>query len=362
MPDSIIRRPFGRVSGETDLNDYLSDTFLARVRNAYRRCSSPDKIDGDSAWEGIGQIQASVHDALLETDNTAIRRIFANPGLTDLFYGVDNLCQSLMAPLAAGLEQANLAARQQTEGDIRRLAEAVGVRRWLPPDSEFAHLHGAAGGDSSPDVEDLLSRLDRKLGLTIDFPTPFSGEIGLPTSRGLATYRSVQALYQAFRVFQEVAPGGGAVLEIGAGMGRTIYYLRQMGFTELATIDLPLGVVRQACFLGAVLTPDELWMVGDDPACAAGRICLLPSTLPFRSDHVRLALNADSLVEMGFEVSARYAEWISDHADIFLSINHEVAGPRVADLADRYFADAHARRAPYWLRRGYVEEVYRFRR
>ena len=51
------------------------------------------------------------------------------------------------------------------------------------------------------------------------------------TARGLATYRAIQALYQCYRVAQELfGDPNKSILEIGPGMGRTAYYCWTAGF------------------------------------------------------------------------------------------------------------------------------------
>lgn len=144
-------------------------------------------------------------------------------------------------------------------------------------------------------------------------------------------------------------------------MGRTAFYAKKAGIQNYSTVDLPLGVVAQACFLGATLGPGAIWMAGDDPALAAERISLFPSTLPLpETERFGLVLNVDSITEMGASASARYAEWIAKRADVFLSINHEANAPTVANLASRFFSSADSRRMIYWMRHAYVEEVFRF--
>jgi hypothetical protein len=211
------------------------------------------------------------------------------------------------------------------------------------------------------DIDASLKKLDSALRQTILFPNPFRGEFGLETSRGVASYRAVQALYQAWRLSEIIRPRGRAtVLEIGPGLGRTAYYAFKMGIGDYTTVDLPLGVVAQACFLGGTLGPDYVWMIGDNPNLADGRIRLLPSS---KLDEIQqkfdIVLNVDSMTEMSSDVAAKYVTWIAKSADIFLSINHEANAFTVAELASAHlFPGAKTARSPYWMRQGYVEEIF----
>jgi hypothetical protein len=340
---------------------YLDDLFLERVRGAYRLSASEDAISTDSMWKHIATLNQPVHDALMAADNDKLRRIFADPSSSDLYYGVDNLARSIA--MQHGPEEGPHLVEQSREC-VLLLAEAIGIRRWLPPETEHTASYYPPGHEVSPDIEDVLEALSQALGFNVRFPNPFHGEVGISTSRGTISYRAVQSLYQCHRIKQELAGATSAsVLEIGPGMGRTAYFARQAGILDYTTIDLPLGVVGQACFLGATLGPEAIWMVGDDPKVARGRIRLLPNTM---RDSIRrqfaLVLNVDSLTETGSEASASFAVWIATHAKAFLSINHEANGPTVADLGRRFFPGTAYRRSPYWLRPGYVEESFVFGR
>ena len=163
--------------------------------------------------------------------------------------------------------------------------------------SDISMLFHAVTGSEEYDTEAALAALDTRLRQRIEFPSSIKGELGFLTSRGLANYRAIQAIYQAWRVLELTKDiKQPAILEIGPGLGRTAFYCHQAGLTNLTTIDLPLGVVAQAFFLGHALGPDRIWLLGDDPEQAAGRVKLLPTGHPLgRFD---LVVNANSLVEM----------------------------------------------------------------
>ena len=225
-------------------------------------------------------------------------------------------------PIPFDLAVFRLPATSQQRCDVAnsapgsRLAEAIGVRRWLPPGVEQALNYQHIGQEESPDINQLLDTIANSIGFQVRFPSPFVNEQafgGLKTTRGLVTIRAIHALYSCHRVMQELQGNRSArVLEIGPGLGRTIHFLHQAGFRNLTTIDLPMGLVAQACFLGGVLGPDAVWLSGDPPHLRHGRIQLLSR----RTDAQRpfdLALNVDSLTEMGAE-SEEWANWVTKNA------------------------------------------------
>lgn len=316
-------------------------------------------MSADTVWLTIGAMQTPISEALAAPDNRLLRPIFANPISSDLYYGVDNLAHSLMAGLADRAEAERHSA-ESAKDQLLHVAEAIGCRRWFPPGSEQVFKY-APGDDPAEDIEALLAAMSAKVGFEINFPNPFKGEMGVATSRGLGSYRAIHAIYQAHRILQELAGvSERTVLEIGPGMGRTAYYAARAGVRKYATIDLPIGVAAQACFLGATLGPDAIWMIGDPPAETRGRIRLLPSSGPLPPEHFSLVINVDSLPEMGAATMEVYGRWIAAHAGTFLSINQEAHATTVNAIGDRFFGTAAKTRAPYWLRPGYVEETFRF--
>jgi len=209
------------------------------------------------------------------------------------------------------------------------------------------------------DVAILLQSIDKHIGFKIDFPNPFPGEGGLATERGIAAYRTPHAIYQAWRVrnlAREIPDA--KVLEIGAGLGRTAYYARGFGVSYYTIIDLPTTNVAQALFLGTVLGPDAIWVLGDPIETQTGRIRIFPpSWFSDTAEHFDVILNADSMTEMDRGHAAAYVEKISRKPCVFLSINHENNAFAVRDLCD---PRSLVGRFPYWLRKGYTEELFVF--
>ena len=183
------------------------------------------------------------------------------------------------------------------------------------------------------------------------FPNPFAGEIGLATGRGTASYRAVQALYQAQRIKHF---GAASVVEIGGGLGRTAFYAWQSGVRDYTLVDLPLTGVAQAYFLGRTLGPENVCLFGEE---RPGIRVLPPTGFLEQSSHPDLVLNVNSLPELSRDAALAYVTEIRHRAARFLSVNHETEAFTVAELCAEVGMPA-AGRSPYWLRRGYVEELF----
>ena len=177
------------------------------------------------------------------------------------------------------------------------------------------------------------------------------------TSRGRVTFRAVQALYQAYRMKTAAMKSDVRCMEIGGGSGRTAYFAHMLGMADYTLVDLPMTLVAQAAFLSAALGPDAVWMAGEPVAKQKDCVRLMPPSFVSKtSEKFDVVLNADSFTEMDQEYAQGYIDFASKNAGVLVSINHEANKFTVSDLAPK----AACMRSPYWLRPGYVEELYLF--
>ncbi len=205
-------------------------------------------------------------------------------------------------------------------------------------------------------VDQVLAQVEQKLGFELKFPNPWPSELGLASRRGVISYRAPQALYQAWRIAQLVrGTAGASVVEIGGGAGRTAYYARLFGITDYTIIDIPVSSLAQGYFLGRTLGPERIALEGESAKVDQVKL-LAPSTFLGSSNRYTLVVNVDSLTEIGRAAAEQYREAIIRQAPTFLSINHEANEFTVDQLIGAH----RAYRMPYWMRRGYVEELYRF--
>jgi hypothetical protein len=314
----------------------MQSELISRVKRSYRLALELNRPPTGRIWSQINDMRANVHCALLAESDAPLREIFSDPASTDLFYGVDNMAKSLIDD-PTKLEE------------YRNGLSALGK-------SDISKLFHAVIGSEEHDTEAALAALDTRLRQRIEFPS-IKGEFGFSTSRGLANYRAIQAIYQAWRVLELTNDiKQPAILEIGPGLGRTAFYCYQAGLTNFTTIDLPLGVVTQAFFLGHALGSDRIWLLGDDPEQAARRIRLLPAGHPL--GRFELVFNVDSLVEMPLETAVDYLRLIAKSSDLFLSVNHGFLGMPVEEIVQNVSPTSQARTRPYPMREGYTESCF----
>ena len=321
-----------------------SPDFVRRLCRSYKHQLGVFEGFGESFWGSFADKNKQVHEALLRSDIDAAAAIVRNPSSTDLFYGFDSSGAELI-----DLFRSNPGQVQGTINSVcdrlLRSSEAIGARRMLYPE--------AALDANPPDVDQLLTDIEAKLGISLTFPNVFPDEFGVETSKGVISYRAVQALYQAWRIRQITDK---SVVEIGAGLGRTAYYARAFGLRDYTIIDIPLTTIAQAAFLSNALGENAITLPGETAQHGCIRI-ETPSWFYGTSERFALAANIDSMVEMDRSHAERYADKISRHCDAFWSVNHEYNPFVVSDLK----ALNHPyHRSPYWLRKGYAEHLYKF--
>jgi hypothetical protein len=331
--------PFGRTEALADVDDR---ELVSRIVAAYQASTAISPKPSQSMWEVIAEKKGDVHEALARGQIEEAQRLLRDPGKTDLFYGFEGLARSLNTD-GPGLEPHSVKIYQ----DLLFLAEATGVkRRWYPESATTLPL---------PSIDKLLSLIDEGVGHQVAFPNPFSGEIGLASSRGIISERSIQAIYQAWRVYHLVRGNRDArIVEVGAGLGRTAFYAATFGLHNYTIVDLPLSSVAQGYFLGRTLGPDAICLYKEQ---RSGIAILPPLEFLNSDDRYDVVLNADSLTELAPETAAAYCEAFRDRANIFLSINHEI-NPFTVHKMYAAIARPAVSRTPYWMRAGYVEEIF----
>ena len=342
------------ITGSTEANDL---DLVKRVMKSYQAAQS-NFVPSKSFWDtSILKLNSDIHEALIGDNTDLAAAKLRNPKDNSHFWGFDSIA---VAPKGATEPHQLLLENLDPYGDWREqfdlwtydklvtLAEAVGGRRLHYPESPRKHSHDS--------VDAILDQIEERLGVTLEFPNPYAGEVGLASRRGVASFRALQALYQAWRI-REIADGRDnfKILEIGAGLGRTAFFANSLGLKNYSIIDLPMTGAAQGYFLGRTLGNEK---VGFHNEAGRSEVQIIPSAaLDELSHDFDLILNVDSFTEMSADAMNGYWDFILKATPRFLSINHDENERSVADLyRDR--PDIKVTRYPYWMRRGYVEEDF----
>ena len=356
--DELFRRPQSLIAIPAETTSKINDDLLIihRVIEAYQRSANLTENRGNSMWQlFFDQRHRKLHNTFMSSNHELKAAILRNPGSTDLFYGFDNLAVSLLPAFAE-------AAGQQSHATIcldslMRCAEAIGA---IPLDNPESHNY------TPPmpwQADAIVDKIRQALGKPIIFPNPYPNEHGVNSPYGIVSYRVPQAIYQAYRIRQLLKNiEHPRVLEIGGGLGRTAYYARILGIRDYTIVDLPFTAISSGYFLGVTLGGDQILYAGEQAADAEDRIKIITPT-DFLADKKMydLIINADGFTEFDPNAAKVYWEKIETSTSIFLSINHEANAYRVKTLLDESSDTVDVERHLYWMRRGYVEEIVRFK-
>src|SRR5258708_6259833 len=249
---AVYHRPIEQTAGlpaVTEQSPADDASLVSRIMASYRAACATEIGDKDSFWQTeFARIKRPDHEILFGGNHAAVTSLLRDPARSRLFLGFDELYDH------SGIDDHGIAHvishHRWIYDALLRVAEAIGARRLNYPE-----IHGP--GPVAPPVDEILSDLDQVVGFRVTFPNPFPGEIGLLTSRGVASFRSVQSLYQAYRMAELVRDSRTMkILEIGGGLGRTAFYARQFGLRNYTIIDLPMTNVAQAYYPAGTTDPD----------------------------------------------------------------------------------------------------------
>ncbi len=243
------------------------------------------------------------------------------------------------------------------------LAESLGAVRVENPEQ------GAVGIAFADGIEALVGNTEAALNTSLDFPD-IGAAYGIVIAGRLISRSAPDQIYAAARLRESIRMHLAdrdqplRVVEIGGGYGAMACWLLRMTNVQYRIVDLPLINVLQGYFLSQALGSSEVSFYGEDPR----RVAIIPThalssiDLPFD-----VLVNKDSMPEIPEPALLDYLLWARQGCDgIFYSYNHESArwfagDPQnvVSHALARVGGFARISREASWLRRGYVEEIYR---
>ncbi|WP_448952756.1 putative sugar O-methyltransferase [Labrys neptuniae] len=341
------------------------DEIIPRIIAAYK-VNIGENSEPSHIWKDIFDNHLlPLHKALVGSDQSAIENILRRPGDSILFYGIEGSVNGQFSahlkkrPDSPLLRELWIAPHDH----LIRFAEIIGALPYENPERRGSRKSKKLTKYGQLSTDAIVDFIESKLGFELQFPNPYPDELGVKTKRGIASFRAVHAIHQAWLIKNLVKDvANPRVLEIGGGLGRTAYYARQMGIQDYTIIDLPTTAVSHGYFLMRTLGEKNVTLHGEGNGGPSDKVKLFrPETFLEGSQRYDLIINVDSLPEMGQEVASSYWRKIRQSAPAFLSINQEADGLRVQDLAE---ADPvpvkFAIRNSSGMRKGYVEEIFWF--
>lgn len=323
-------------------------------KNILAVLTQKDEINQDSSWLKIFNNFHKNIIEIIQKDNLKIEDILNNPSKYNLFYGFDNNCE---------FNERNRRYIDYFENDelvidkILNFAEFLGILRHNNPEQYRIIFE-------KPNLDVLISEIERKINLELEFKNVFPGEKGIQTQKGIISSREIQAIYQAYRI-NEISKKNNfkSILEIGGGLGRTAYYCYKFGIKDLTIVDLLIPRVCQLNYLSRVLNEETILnekQIKEIDGLEDKIKIISPNYLFNNEEKYDLVFNSDSFTEIDTLSQVKYVNFISENTKYFYSINHECNKNKVSDLFSKKKINEFNKNL-YWLRKGYLEEHFKFR-
>ncbi len=242
-----------------------------------------------------------------------------------------------------------------TKDKLVSLAEYLGILPYENPEQ------GTYGENIYKDEDKLASKINDKLGFEIETPDFENALLKLKLRDGSIHVRDIYALYAALRI-KKIVGKKAKVAEIGGGVGKAGYYAYKLGIRNYSIFDLPHINVLQGYFLLKSL-PNSVSLFGEKEKA----IKVLPDfAFSKPRNKFDLTLNADSFPEISKVIVRNYLADIKNNTrKYFLSINQEgessfqsIKQTIVGRVIKEVGGFKKEYRFPFWVRKGYVEELY----
>jgi hypothetical protein len=334
-----------------DLPNTEQDEIVKRLIEYYHRMKSKENggLNNDM-WKTLNSRYGSFKDMLEQWDSKSVSQkllTFCNTELVTCFenclyraeyYDKNNLSQTTY--LIYNIIDKYLA-----------LGEAVGCLRMPNPEQ-------GNWGYVNTKLNDIHSVVQRSIPFDMAPPIAAGGCLGISTDKGVISAKNLEAIYNTIKALALLIDvKERKVCEVGGGIGNLAYYLVKAGVDEVSSYELPIISVLQGYFLAKSLGQANVWFWGEPERPAKVKIFPYWAMAEMPSKYFSLAINQDSLPEIEESVGLSLMKNIAEKGNVFLSINQESGVVVMAELAQKT-GFRRIQRHKYWMREGYVEEVY----
>ena len=220
------------------------------------------------------------------------------------------------------------------------------------------------------DLVPLLHCIEEKLGFSIEVPKFGNAPAILVGTKRLSPDSIIHA-YTAYKLKELGATKNSVIVEIGGGHGMAALMARRAGLENYTIIDLPYVNAMQFGFLGSVFNNDVVKGYGEfdhtDTSIKGLKLISTSAIKSFPAHSVDFVINSDSLPEIPLDVATDYTQEIKRICrGLFLSLNQESGRPHpdgtpqghIPTLIKNVGGFERVSRNIFWMRQGYVEEVY----
>ncbi len=341
------------IKNKISLSDKKTKLNKKKINQIYELLNDQDKIRKDSMWYSILNDYHIDFLNFAKKEKKNLEISLNDPYNYNIFYGFDDNCKIIHDQAGFNF---NFRYSQPIIDKLISLCEFLEILRLDYPEnlkSKYKNL----------DIEDLLNKIEKKIKLKLKFNNPFPKEKGIKTSRGILQVREIQAIYQAFKI-KEILKNNSLknknILEFGGGLGRTAYYCFRFGLKNYTLVDLLVPRICQINYLSRILDEKKIIIKPKKLDFLKKNIKVISPDLLFSKNlKFDLVFNSDSFTEVDLINQKKYEQYIIKNSKIFFSINHENNDKKVHNFFKNVNSSNYSRNL-YWLRRGYIEEKFKF--
>lgn len=343
-----------------ELSSIDEDVEIAkRIKTAFLRAINDKPNVSDATldiWDLISEHQhKDLFDILNHGDASMLAEYLRNMHERSLAHGISDFNVKHKGSMSRKLVSQQLAL---VKDNMVSLAEALAAIPYQHS-QENIYLSG----------DELERKIKTKLGIDTTPPDIDGGLVKVKFGDGYYSNRDIWAIYTAYRVSQVIRPES-SVAEIGGGLGKTALYASRLGFHDYTIFDLPQVNIAQAWYLIKALPHKEVILYGEKSQ-EKSSIRILPYW-EYTGQKYDLILNVDSFPEIDRKEVTEYLRKIKKSTRYFMSVNKESEAPygaihgpssgqrhiSIPPIIDEIGGFTRTLRFPFWLRKGYVEELY----
>jgi len=351
-----VIEPFPRVSLGSKLanNNEYRIIVAERLLTAYHKSLadekySPLKREGEDLWTGIIRNELpELISFIEERDAEKLADYLMHFGESFVWFG--GITTSIDG-YNRNLDPKHIALTYMDK--LVSIGEYLGLMQFESPEN------GPWGMNLQCNLDKLIEQIESTLDISIMPPSGVIYTDGLKTKKGLLHYRHLNGLYSAIRIKelnQEVA----SCCEFGGGIGISAMYARRMGILDYTMLDLPITCLLAGHYLLHAVGLDAVSLYGEQPATNTIKILPYWECQKIPEKHYYLTLNQDSFPEIADNLLEEYLMQIRRITqNYFLSFNHECFYPKtVGNFVKRTQGYRKVYRSKYWVREGYIEELF----
>jgi hypothetical protein len=347
-----------------DTRDARHNQVLTRLFDAFAKILSDSKDAGHSMWTDIeakhGEFLSAVKERNYEIAGSVLAKLFQS----ELIWGLGKYDTVLLSDVLCPHDRTHVQLR--ITDAIVSLGQAIGAARLTSIEQQGIEPHLKV---LKTNLEELLKKTESFLEFELSSP-PIAGAYGCEIGGKFITLDGVINAYVAHRLKQLGAGKDSSIVEIGGGFGCLAEIVQRAIGCRYVVYDLPWVTLIQAYCILMALPLEQSNMVrlyGEDNDKATIEILPFWSLEKQKEKSIDFVINSDSIPEMSREAALSYIKEIGKKLrGKFLSVNQE-AGARNSDYGNQNCVLDIVRsvgklkltsRQIYWMRQGYVEEVF----